>query len=147
MQFQVPQFIDTEDKIFIYFSFRQFIYIVGGVLGSLGLFLLFRYKLHLFRELAFLLAAPIAGLGIALAYVKFNGEPFEKILKAFLIYHTNIQSYSHQTIVRKPSTPEEQYETMTSHPIPNHSLEDKKLHIEVTSDNKPKRQQKIHLEI
>ena len=31
MQYQVPQFIDVEDKIFGPFTFKQFIYMIGGI--------------------------------------------------------------------------------------------------------------------
>lgn len=31
MQFQVPQFIEVEDKIFGPLTFKQFVYIAGGV--------------------------------------------------------------------------------------------------------------------
>ena len=34
MEFQVPQFIEVEDKIFGPFTFKQFVYIIGG--GGLG---------------------------------------------------------------------------------------------------------------
>ncbi|MCR4325718.1 MAG: PrgI family protein [Patescibacteria group bacterium] len=70
MQFQVPQFIEVEDKIFGPLTFRQFIYI-GGALGS---------SYIIWRILPLLLAAPIIagilGVAGALAFFKFNGRPF-----------------------------------------------------------------------
>ena len=38
MQFQVPQFIETEDKIVGPFTLRQFIYVAGAGLGSVILY-------------------------------------------------------------------------------------------------------------
>jgi len=70
MQFQVPQFIEVEDKIFGPLTFRQFIYLGG----SAGL------SYILFRVLPFFLAFPliagVVGLAAALAFFQFNGRPF-----------------------------------------------------------------------
>ena len=70
MQFQVPQFIEVEDKIFGPLTFKQFIYIGGGA-GACYI---------LWRVLPLLLAAPlivvIAGLAAGLAFFQFNGRPF-----------------------------------------------------------------------
>jgi hypothetical protein len=70
MQFQVPQFIEVEDKIFGPLTFKQFIYIGGG-LGSAYI---------LWRLLPIFLAVPViigvGGLAAALAFFQFNGRPF-----------------------------------------------------------------------
>jgi hypothetical protein len=70
MQFQVPQFIEVEDKIFGPLTFKQFIYVLGGLGGSY----------ILWRILPIYIAGPlilvIAGFAAALAFFKFNGRPF-----------------------------------------------------------------------
>jgi hypothetical protein len=70
MQFQVPQFIEVEDRIFGPLTFKQFVYLAGG-LGAGYL---------LYRVLPFIVAAPlimaIVGFAAALAFIKFNGRPF-----------------------------------------------------------------------
>lgn len=70
MQFQVPQFIEMEDKIFGPLTFKQFVYIAGGA----GLSYL------LWRILPFYLAVPLiiaaGGFGAALAFMQYNGRPF-----------------------------------------------------------------------
>ncbi len=70
MQFQVPQFIEVEDKIFGPLTFRQFIYIGGG-LGA---------GYILWRILPIYIAGPlilvVVGLAAALAFFQFNGRPF-----------------------------------------------------------------------
>lgn len=70
MQFQVPQFIEVEDKIFGPLTFKQFIFIGGG-LGTAYLF---------WRVLPLLVAAPfivgVGGLAAALAFFQYNGRPF-----------------------------------------------------------------------
>lgn len=70
MQFQVPQFIEVEDKIFGPMTFKQFVYVAGGA-GTCYL---------LYRVLPIFLAAPlilgVGGLAAALAFMQFNGRPF-----------------------------------------------------------------------
>lgn len=70
MQFQVPQFIEVEDKIFGPLTFRQFIYLLGG-LGSAYIF---------YRIFPLFIAGPliisVGGLAAALAFFQFNGRPF-----------------------------------------------------------------------
>lgn len=70
MQFQVPQFIEVEDKIFGPLTFKQFVYIGGG-LGTAYI---------VFRLLPLLIAAPlmigVVGLAAALAFFQLNGRPF-----------------------------------------------------------------------
>ena len=70
MQFQIPQFIEVEDKIFGPLTFHQFVYVAGGA-GCAYV---------LWRILPFLIAAPlmgvIVGLAAALAFFNYNGRPF-----------------------------------------------------------------------
>ncbi|TSC86995.1 MAG: hypothetical protein G01um10148_100 [Parcubacteria group bacterium Gr01-1014_8] len=70
MQFQVPQFIEVEDKIFGPLTFKQFVYVAGG--GGLAYLI--------WRVLPIYLAAPLVagslGLGAALAFMQYNGRPF-----------------------------------------------------------------------
>jgi len=80
MQFQVPQFIDIEDRIFGPLTFKQFIYIVGS--GGIGFIL---YKTLPFF-LAILVALPIIALGMTLAFYKVNNKPFISILEASIRY-------------------------------------------------------------
>lgn len=68
-QYQVPQFIEVEDKIFGPLTLKQFIYLAGAG----GLMLL------CFTLLPLLFALPLAGLaggiGAAFAFYKVNGRP------------------------------------------------------------------------
>ena len=70
MQFQIPQFIEVEDKIFGPLTFRQFVYLAGGA-GTCYL---------VFRVLPFFLALPVMGIimgfVVALAFFQYNGRPF-----------------------------------------------------------------------
>lgn len=78
MQFQVPQFIDIEDKVIGPFTLKQFLYILaaGGIL-----FVLFKI-LNLFVFI--LLAIPVVALSYALAFVKIHNQPFITAIRNFL---------------------------------------------------------------
>jgi len=76
MQFQVPQFIDVEDKIFGPFTFKQFIYLAGG--GGLAFVI---YKL-LPLYIAIFLMAPVIVLAFMLTFYKVNNRPFMLVLEA-----------------------------------------------------------------
>ncbi len=95
MQFQVPQFIEVEDKIFGPLTFRQFIYIGGGV----GL------SYILYRVLPLLLALPLVmgvlGLAAALAFMQFNGRPFILAVENafYFILHPRLYLWNNE---RKP---------------------------------------------
>lgn len=70
MQFQVPQFIEVEDKIFGPFTFKQFIWMGGGA----GL------SYILWRILPPVAAIPpivlVVAFAAALAFFEYNGRPF-----------------------------------------------------------------------
>lgn len=80
MRFQVPQFIDIEDKIFGPFTFKQFIYLAGGA-GSA--YAVWRLLPHF---IAILIALPLLGVALALTFYKVNGKPFIDILQAWFGY-------------------------------------------------------------
>lgn len=87
MQFQVPQFIEVEDKIFGPLTFKQFIFIAGG-LGSAYL---------LWRALPLLIAAPlialVVGFAAALAFVQYNGRPFLMAIEMAFYYLVHSKLY------------------------------------------------------
>ena len=80
MRFQVPQFIDIEDKIFGPFTFKQFVYLAGGAGASYAI-----WKL-LPTIIAILLIIPILGIALALTFYKVNGKPFIEVLQAWFVY-------------------------------------------------------------
>jgi hypothetical protein len=86
-RFQVPQYIEVEDKIFGSLTFKQFIYVAGGA----GIcVLLFTF---LPRIIALLLSAPVAALAGALAFYKYNDKPFVNLLESFFKYSTTNKLY------------------------------------------------------
>ncbi|HQV64666.1 MAG TPA: PrgI family protein [Candidatus Paceibacterota bacterium] len=87
MRFEVPQFIDIQDKIFGPLTFKQFIYVAGG--GGLCFAI---YKLlPIYFAIPIMLA--IAALAWALAFYKLNGQAFITIGQAFLVYITKNKLY------------------------------------------------------
>jgi hypothetical protein len=81
MQFQVPQFIETEDKVVGPLTIRQFIYI--AVAAGVCAILYFMLAVWLWVILSII----IMGLAAALAFVKIDGRPFVNVfLSAFNFY-------------------------------------------------------------
>ena len=87
MRFQVPQFIEVEDKIFGPLTVTQFIYLAGGI-GFLVAMLI-----ALPTWLAILLGAPVALLGLALAFFKVNDRNFIEVLQSAFEYSTKNKLY------------------------------------------------------
>ena len=87
MRFEVPQFIEIEDKIFGPLTWRQFVYIGGGVGAAVVMFLIFPFIVFL------LLGLPIALLAGALAFFPVNNRPFAYFLEAVYTYITSDKLY------------------------------------------------------
>lgn len=73
-QYQVPQFINIEDKIFGPFTLKQFIYLIAG----LGIIVLLWNYLEMIPFV--ILAVPTASLAASLAYLKINEQPFPVVI-------------------------------------------------------------------
>lgn len=87
MEYQVPQFIEVEDKIIGPLTLKQFIYLAGAA----GLCIIFFVYLPLI--LAVLLAIPVGGLGVALAFYRMNGKSFIEVLEAGFNYYTGAKLF------------------------------------------------------
>ncbi len=87
MQFQVPQFLEIEDKIFGPFTFKQFVYLVGG--GGICFILL---KLLGFFW-GFIPILIVAALSLALAFWKPNNKPFIEMLESAFMYGMQSKLY------------------------------------------------------
>jgi hypothetical protein len=97
VRYQVPQFIEVEDKIFGPLTFKQFIYLAGGG----GLCLLFFTLLPLW--LTILLGLPVAVFALALAFYKVNGRPFIVTVEHAFGYFFGTKLYLWKP--RKPGAP------------------------------------------
>lgn len=78
MQFQVPQFIGTEDKIVGRLTLKQFAYIGTAGLVIFGLYYILAAPLWLFVSLV------LSATAIGLAFGKVNGRPAIEFLTAFI---------------------------------------------------------------
>lgn len=122
MQFQVPQFIEVEDKIFGPFTFRQFLYLAGG-LGAIYL---------IWRVLPHFIAVPVilcvGGFAAALAFFQWNGRPFILGLEhAFYFYiRSKLYLWSNAPKVQKKKDPADEIQKESGVYIPK--LSESKLH-------------------
>ena len=112
MRFQVPQFIDIEDKVVGPLSFRQFVYLAGGA----GLSFILYSFLPLF--IAFLLILPVAGLSLALAFYKVNNRPFIETIEHAFKYASGSKLYVWKKVDKKTKAKKQEIKTDTSLYVP-----------------------------
>jgi membrane protein implicated in regulation of membrane protease activity len=86
MRFEIPQYIEIEDKIFGPLSWRQFLYLFGGIGMAIALFLV---NIFLFL----IVGLPLAVLAGALAFFPVNNRPFSFFLEAILTYFKSKRLY------------------------------------------------------
>jgi len=119
MRFQVPQFIDIEDKIIGPFTLKQFVYLAGGA----GM----AYMAYAFLPgfISLFLVLGIGALALALTFYRVNNKPFIDFLESAFLYYTKEKLYIWKKEDRKPVTKE------ASAPLPNQvyvpKLSDSKL--------------------
>ena len=70
-QFQLPQFIDVEDKVFGPLTAKQFVYVLAG-----AAFVVIIWVFQLPGIIFWPLAIVVGGFFGALAFFKYNGQPF-----------------------------------------------------------------------
>ncbi|MCA9359779.1 PrgI family protein [Candidatus Kaiserbacteria bacterium] len=80
MRFEVPQFIEVEDKIFGPLTWRQFLYVGGGVGMAVVMFFTLPFIFFL------ILGLPLGLLSAALAFYPVNNRPFSFFLEAIINY-------------------------------------------------------------
>ncbi len=86
-QFQIPQFIEVEDKVFGPLTIKQFVYVAGGA----GLaFVMWKTLPHIF---ALPLIGAVAALAVALAFFKVNNRPFIIVLEAAFMFVIHSRLY------------------------------------------------------
>jgi hypothetical protein len=87
MRYQVPQFVDIEDKIIGPFTLKQFLIYLGAV------FLLI--PIYLFSDLSLFItiALPVLAVAGAFAHLKINGKPLAGVLTNGIFYLTKGQVY------------------------------------------------------
>jgi hypothetical protein len=105
MKYQVPQFIEIEDKIIGgILTLKQGIYIGGGA----GMcFIIYKF---VYVYAAYILIPAVIGLSLALAFYKVNNKPFIDVLEAAFLYYTKKNLYiwkkEDKKVVQKTQEPE-----------------------------------------
>lgn len=98
MQFQVPQFIETEDKVIGPLTWKQFAYIAAAGAVSVILFLI------LTPLVWFMLTLVVAAIAIPLAFVPVNGRPMIIFLRALFdnIWHPKVYVFQPRSSQEEP---------------------------------------------
>jgi hypothetical protein len=127
MRFQIPQFIDVEDKIFGPFTLKQFIYLAGGV--SVGVVSV----LFLGWFFGLLIASPVIILAAALAFYRVNNRPFIFVLESAFRYFTKDKLYIWQKKEeeKEGSEKEKKYSTLVVPNLSNSKLKDLNWELDV----------------
>jgi hypothetical protein len=107
MRFEVPQFIEVEDKIFGPFTWKQFIYLAGGLGFLILLFFLLPFLLFI------LIGTPIGVLTGFLTFHRVNNRPFSVFLESLVTYFSKNKLY----LWRK-----DQEQSVIEHPTESNSL-------------------------
>lgn len=87
MKYQVPQFIEIEDKLIGPLTLKQFIYLAGGA----GMSFMAYSFLNIF--LAVPVIAGVVALALALAFYKVNNRNFIELLEAMFNFYTKNRLY------------------------------------------------------
>ena len=100
MRFQVPQFIDVEDKIFGPLTLKQFIYLAGG--AGLSFLIYSRLEGILPFVILVIIMAPILVFSLVLAFYRINNNPFIFILESAVKYYLSPKLYLWKKNPRNP---------------------------------------------
>lgn len=96
MRFEVPQFVDVEDKIIGPFTWKQFVYLAGGAGAGFMLFIFLPFPLFV------LLGGPLIALAAGLAFYKVNNRPLSVMLEAIVTYVSRSRLYLWKKEAPKP---------------------------------------------
>ncbi len=123
MQFQVPQFLEVEDKLFGFLTLKQFLFLVGGAAMA--------YLAYTFLPswISFFIIAIIVPFSLALAFVKVNTKPFIFFVESFLRYLFSPRLYIWKKIPKPPTKSAEEAEKTHNigvyvPPLSEHKLKD-----------------------
>lgn len=100
MRFEVPQFIEVEDKIVGPLTWKQFVYLAGGAGVVVVTYILLPFFIFV------LIGVPFGALAGFLAFRQVNNRPFSIFLESFVTYFSRSRLYlwrktEEQTITTK----------------------------------------------
>ena len=112
MQYQVPQFIEIEDKIFGPLTFKQFLYVGGG--SAIG----FIAWTMLPKIIAIVFGGPIVAFFMAAAFYKVNGRPFLLFIEGVIKYALSAKLYIWRKTEKKIEKKEEEVKAQSQIALP-----------------------------
>lgn len=121
MKYQVPQFIETEDKIFGPLTVKQFLYVAGGAAAGFIIWSL------LPRFIAIIIGAPVVIFFLALAFYRYNDRPFVLVVENAIKYYLGDKLYIWRKQNKKIDEPQEQKEISSDAGLDVPKLSDSKL--------------------
>lgn len=99
MKYQVPQFLEIEDKIFGPLTLKQFLYAGAG--AAMGFVIWSTFP----KFLAILIGVPVVTLFVGLAFWQVNNRPLAVVIEHFLKYLFSPKLYLWK---KREKTPEKQ---------------------------------------
>ncbi|MDO8676280.1 MAG: PrgI family protein [Candidatus Azambacteria bacterium] len=122
MQYQVPQFVDIEDRIIGPLTLKQFLYLAFG--GAILFVTWFVFKFFIW----IIIAIPVVAVASAFAFIKINDRPFVYFFLSFINYYLKPKLYIFSTvpIAPQPITLPEKPSESSSAPQSG-ATEDKKI--------------------
>ena len=91
-QYQVPQFINVEDRVVGPLTLKQFFFLLGGAAFGIVAYFLFQFVLFV------IVMIPVSILTLLLAFLTINGQPFAKILSSAMNFYTKPKLFIWQSI-------------------------------------------------
>lgn len=101
MRYQVPQYIDIEDKLLFNFTVKQFLYIIVPILAYL---LMFMAKWPTLEVV--LVEAILVPYAYASAFIVMNGQKFNTVLFNFILFRLKSKFYLWNKVSRVKIFPE-----------------------------------------
>jgi hypothetical protein len=121
MQFQVPQFLEVEDKLFGFMTLKQFLFVFGG--AAMG-YLAYTYLPSWVSSPIIVIVIPFA---LALAFIKINTKPFIFFVESVIRYILSPRLYIWKKIPKLPERDGEKKERPAGAyvpPLSEHKLKD-----------------------
>lgn len=97
MQFQVPQFIETEAKIVGPLTLKQFLILAGA--GGVSILCFYIFQLWLWL----LITAMVGGVAVGIAFVKINGRSLMLLFRSMVRFFLEPKFYLWQRTLPAPS--------------------------------------------
>lgn len=122
MEFQVPQFIEVEDRIFGPLTLKQGLYLGGGIGAAIALYLYVPYKI-----IGVLIGVPIIAFSAALSFYKINGRSFTDTLENAIYFFSKNKLYLWKKTEKKPTNNTKEQVKNTKSPLTIPKISESKL--------------------